>query len=355
MTRPLGLGDLTWLWALRGQGITLDMQRAVLWKARPLQAALAGLLPIFYPPSTLTYVCRDEGAGERSFMQVLTCPERGEWQVIHLAPWAFTEDASHTSSWVDALMDLSSLAGERGALRIRAGVAAGGIEEEAFRQAGFVPYTREEVYRLPGPLMARAAASDLRPVRAEDGWPLVQLVGQVVPPTVQHAEGMTLSSASVPILTRLGVTRERGYVLTQGTELGAYVGLTRGEQGVWARILLRSDLRKRAADIVQHVMAASSPAPALYCAVRDYQAGLRHVLAEMGFEFVGVQDWLIKYTARPLEIRCYRQVALDKRTEPATTPLHPMNNTAHAAYLWMTREYCIYDYNRRGSHTVSSN
>jgi len=300
------------------------MQRAVLWKANPLQAALMGLVPSWHLSATRTYVCQGKEASERGFLQVLTCPERREWQVIHLAPWAASADLESGACWVEPLVELCGLAGEWGAWRIRAGVAAGGAEEEAFREAGFVPYTREEVYALRGLPPAPAAASSLRPIIAGDAWPLAQLINQVVPPAVQHAEGLNVSCAAAPTLARLGVTREQGYVWQDGADLMAYVGLSRSYEGAWARILLDPNARKHAGDLANSLIAIVSPGPALYCAVREYQAGLRGVLSGMGFELAGVQVWLVKHTTRPAECRPYRQlVALDKRTEPITTPLHP--------------------------------
>lgn len=327
MTRPFGLGDVALIWALRQRGLALDMQRAVLGNARPLQAALSGLLPLGQISVTRTFVCQSQETSQYGFLQVMTCPERREWQVIHLAPWTSSEDLQSGAGWVEPLIELCGLASEHGAWRIRAGVAAGGPEEEAFREAGYIPYTREEVYRLRTP-RPEPGASLLRPITPQDGWPLAQLVNQVVPPPVQHAEGLNISGTA-PILSRLGVTREQGYVWPEGSGLGAYVGLSRGYEAAWARILLHPDARKQSGELVRSLIAIASPAPALYCAVREYQAGLRSVLVGTNFELVGTQVWLVKHTARPAECRPYRQlVALDKRTDPVTTPLHPANGAS---------------------------
>ncbi len=300
------------------------MQRALLGTARPLHAALASLLPIQQWSDARTFVC--QASGECGFLQALTCPERREWQVIHLAPWLASGDLESGACWVDPLVDLCGLAGESGVWRIRAGVAAGGAEEEAFREAGFIPYTREEVYRL-SPLRDAppGAPALLRPVAPQDAWPLAQLVNQVVPPPVQHAEGLNISASDVPILARLGVTREQGYVWPEEWGLAAYAGLSRGAAGAWVRALLHPDARAQAAGLVRGLMAVAQPAPALYWAVREYQAGLRSTLLGTGFELAGVQVWLVRHTARPVECRPFRHmVALDKRKEPATTPLHPV-------------------------------
>ncbi len=355
MTRPFGLHDLGLLWGLRGQGITLDMQRAVLWRLRPLEAALTAFLPWRPPESTLTFVCQNPGTRERGFTQVLTCPARQEWQVIHLAPWVQSEDLASGMAWVGTLVDLCTLAGASGALRIRAGVAAGGPEEEAFREAGFAPYTREEVYRLRELRPAPAPAGSLRPITPRDAWPLIQLVSQVVPSPVQHAEGMTTSGASAPILTRLGVTREQGFVLERGMELGAYVGLSRSAQGAWVRILLHPESKREADDVVRCLMAKAAPTSALYWAVRDYQAGLRGVLSAMGFELVGVQVWLVKHTTRPVAWRRYRDlVAREKRVEPVTTPLHPVHDVGAGSRSALAREHCAYEYRRRDGYAVGT-
>lgn len=355
MTRPLGLRDLGLLWQLRGQGLTLDMQRAALWAPNPLGAVLSAFLPPGLQGATLTYVCQGCEANESGFVQVLTCPERQEWQVIHLAPWVNSVGLESGTSWAGVLGGLCSLAGARGALRIRAGVVAGGSEEEAFRQAGFGAYTREEVYRLPDPHPADGVESSLRPITQRDAWPLLQLVNQVVPSTVQHAEGTNIAGAPVPILARLGVTREQGYVLERGAGLGAYVGLSRGRPGAWVRMLLHPDAGKQASDVVQQAVAVGSPAPVLYWAVREYQAGLRSLLAELGFEFVGVQVWLVRHITRPAALLRYRQLAaLDKRTEPATTPLHPVNDGEVACCSRMAREHWMYEYRRADRYAVGS-
>ncbi len=344
MTRSFSLRDLALLWALRDQGITLDMQRAALYESRPLQEALCGLMPA-RAAATLTYVCHGHAANGRGFIQVQAYPERQEWQVVHLAPRAEAGGLSWGPWWACALSELCVLAGRRGALRVRAGVAAGSLEEEVFRQAGFSAYTREEVYRLlqPGALAGRAAV--MRNVTAGDAWRLLQLVGQVVPPPVQHAEGLVVSGADVPILARLGVSRERGYVLERGEELGAYLGLSRSRRGVWARILLHPDDGSRAPEVIGHAIAAAAGEATLYCAVRDYQAGLRNLMQDMGFEFVGVQVWLVRHTARPAVSPNYRQLAArEKRPGALTTPLHPVNTVALVPCLPVTREHWTYEY-----------
>lgn len=358
MTRPFGLHDLGLLWYLRGQGITLDMQRALLSTEGPLRAALSGLLPPGYLGTTLTYVCRcpetDDHCATEGYAQVMTCPERLEWQVIRLAPWFESPELTAGMGWVGVLGDLCALAGEWGALRVRAGVPAGGAEEEAFRQAGFAVYAREEVYRLAEPGADGDGQSALRPVNAQDSWSLVQLVDQVVPPTVQHAEGMHLSGAPVPVFARLGVIHEQGFVLPQSEVLGAYVGLSRGRGGAWARILLHPDARKQAAEVIHHAVRVSSPGPALYCAVRDYQAGLRSLLVAADFTFVGVQVWLVKHTTRPATCVRYRHVgAHDLRVEPVTTPLHPASDTELTSCSPLTREHWVYEYRRADRYAVS--
>lgn len=353
MTRPFGLGDVSLLWALRRRGLALDMQRAVLGRANPLQTALAELLPTRHLSPTRTYICQGEGPTERGFLQVLTCPERREWQVIHLAPWTASEDLESGECWVGPLVEVCSLAGEWGAWRIRAGVAAGGAEEEAFRQAGFIPYTREEVYRLQVPQPVPGSSEALRPVVAQDAWPLSQLVNRVVPSHVRLAEGLSYASGSAPLPARLGASHERGFVWPPGNDLVAYVGLSRGRDGAWARILLDPEARKHAGDLVRSLVAKAAPATELYCAVREYQAGLRGPLLAMGFELAGVQVWLVKHTARPAECRPFRHlVALDKRTEPVATPLHPVHSAS--GRLRATREHCVYDYRRSDGFAVGS-
>ncbi|MCL6432342.1 MAG: hypothetical protein K6V36_16030, partial [Anaerolineae bacterium] len=174
---------------------------------------------------------------------------------------------------------------------------------------------------------------------------LLHLVGQVVPPLVQHAEGLTVSGAEVPILDRLGVSREQGYVLQRGEELGAYLGLSRSRRGVWARILLHPDDGSRAPEVLGHAIAAAAGEAMLYCAVRDYQASLRSLMRDVGFEFVGVQVWLVKHTARPAVSPNYRPLAArDKRPGALTTPLHPVNTVALVPCLPVTREHWTYEY-----------
>lgn len=358
MTRRLGLGDLGLFWQLRGQEITLDMQRAVMSTEGPLVAALSGLLPSAYPDATLTYICRSPEAGDHrtgvGFAQVMASRERLEWQVIRMAPWRNAGDPMAGLGWASALSDLTGLAGEWGALRVRAGVPAGGPEEEVFRQAGFVAYAREEVYSLAEPQPDDGDGGGLRALQAGDAWPLVQLVDQVVPANVQHAEGMDISGVPVPVFSRLGVSQEQGFVLERGEGLGAYVGLSRGRSGAWARILLHPEARKQAADVIRHAVAASSPGPALYCAVRDYQAGLRSLLVSMGFALVGAQTWLVKHTTRPAVCLRRRRVGVhDRRVEPVTTPLHPAQDAELASCSSITREHWVYEYRRADRYAVS--
>jgi hypothetical protein len=351
VTRPFGLRDFGLLLSLRGLGLNLDMQRAALWRPQPLDPALAAVLP-WRNLGTLTYVGRTDNSRAFGFVQVGTQAERREWQVIHLAPW-LPQDEEGATTWVGLLTDLGVLAGQWGALRIRAGVVAGGAEEDAFRQAGFSVYAREEVYRLWSPRPEGGASCALRALMDDDAWALLQLAGQVVPAPVQQAEGMSVIDPSVSLAARLGISHEQGFVLPGAVELCAYAGLNRGPEGVWARILLHPEAGEMAATVVRHVIRVASPTPVLYCPVREYQSGLRGVLAGMGFEHAGAQVWMVKHTARLAEAPRFRHLAvLEKRAEAATTPLRPLQALGATPLSWMTRERYIDDYRRTDSSAI---
>ena len=347
MTRPFSLRDVGLVWCLRDRGIALDMQRAMLLRSQPLKDALWSLMPHRPAESTLTFVWHNAHGSASGFVQVLTCPDRQEWQVIHLSPWQ-SDGPSTGAALAAGLAGVCDLAGRRGAWRVRAGVVAGGWEEDVFRQAGFVPYAREEVYRLPNPAPCAAPAC-LRPLSPLDAWPLLHLIGQAVPPSVQHAEGLVYGGAETPLFSRLGVAREQGYVLERGGELMAYAGISHAQQAAWMRFWLHPEARSSGGDVLREAAEAAPCSPVLYCAVRDYQSGLRGPLAGMGASLVGVQVWLVKHTARPVE--CPRaRAALEQRVEPLATPLHPASETMPMMAGLPARELWTYECCRRADH-----
>jgi hypothetical protein len=146
-----------------------------------------------------------------------------------------------------------------------------------------------------------AQALALRPQARADTWALHQLYHWTTPKPAQHAEAYTSSHWEVPArgLPRgRGDARTRGFVVERGHEIAVYCRVER--QGRYARLAFvfaphgRALLAPAVAALLDWL--APGPRERVYCTVREFQEELGPVLEEQGFDALGAQDLLVRYT-----------------------------------------------------------
>ena len=169
------------------------------------------------------------------------------------------------------------------------------------RDRGFAIYSNEDVFVVRRPPKAAPAPQDgrLRLRREDDVWWLRRLYSIYAPQPVQHAEGM--SDGEGPLVLPLAwweLTHQHGYVVANGNDIYGGVQLVSGRCGHW--LLVHGDPadQELMALLIQqglHEMAGNRWP--VFCAVRDYQGGMRAVLYDHGFEPYTRRSRLVKHLA----------------------------------------------------------
>ncbi len=325
--RWLNLDDWRAVWQLQASGTQLDLERAVLWPHTPLQAAWRAPWP-FSPIGAETIVLYPSASSARAlgFAQVRARHGRPEADVVFLAP-ALDSCADAVSIWYRLLAECTQVLGGRGGQRLFAQVASGDGAEEVFRQAGFVTYAREGIYRLnqlPPDLSRREMR--LRRQRARDGWDLLRMYAQLTPRPVQIAEGMlSPEGQGGKVGEWWDQSRGAGFILQVEGELVGAARVRRGRAAYWLRLGLSAPEQSDA--LLRGALASlwAAPRRPIYCGVRDYESGLTDALGRAGFERLGERALMVKHiTARAKEPLIPLIPTLEKRAEPAASASHPV-------------------------------
>ncbi len=257
--RQLDFLDLPTLARYRRDVLTLDSARA-LTRGNPLGAA--ALLSYLNPRrSTFTAVASENGAvliGQVTLTELDTSA-----RLTFLAP-----DDGPEALTVPLVESLAAQAGEWGAFHILAEVDEDSAAFPSLRQAGFSMYAWQRVWKL-APAENRDGGRTWRPVREVD-WPAVQsLHNQIVPALLQPIE--TLPRAAV------------GLVCREGSELQAFVRVSKGPAGTFLQPLIPPDCDCTPQLAAMLGTLGSLRRPAYVC-VRSYHAWLEAVLADLGAE-----------------------------------------------------------------------
>jgi hypothetical protein len=265
---------------------------------------------------------RRDGSAVHGFAQVEQPPAWPEMYVRCIAPnldgdpltW---EDAR--TVWGRLLSHAVSMAGERGLQRVYASAPDGSEALQVLSTCGFSVYAREEIYHLAADARGEGAArAGVRPEQESDQWQLDRLYRRAVPHLVQQAEALTERTGSAAIDGALAWEHGEGWVLEEQADVLGYGHLSPGRTGHWLTVLVQPSAYDRTADLLDYGLALLSYYPCLpvYCAVREYQGGLRAPLEERGFEPHARYCRMVKHTtARVTEPARSLVPALEKRAE----------------------------------------
>lgn len=300
--------DLRALAELASHGMELDLERARLSAASPLTDALASRVP-FSNMGAETFVLYSNGRKQRALGVVQARPRRNrpEADITFIAP-ALDYDPDAVTTWYRLLAEATRGLGELGCQRIYAQVPAGNGAEEVFRQAGFVVFTREDIYSLDpertDPLWGDGqsgaeTATSLRRMRKRDGWSVLRLYNALTPRSVQHAEAMlTTEGAPGELEDWWENSNGTSYVFERDGQVVGIVRVTRGRLASWVRLHLHPDALRFADDLVAETVALVSKTRArpIYVGVRDYEGGIRAALCAAGFELQMTRSHMVKHT-----------------------------------------------------------
>ena len=321
--RPVAPRDLPGLMQMARGGVRFDQPESILAGYSPLGGLLLGR----WVPSRLrrwrvrTYVARCANS-PCAFVQVRDRATPRQWHILHLGAVERGPAGSaggRVDLWTALLDYVTVAAGRRGIHRLYArlpGSAASSGAAEAFRAAGYSRYGEEALYLLRGwrgdpagdgdggtrdATAGLVEATPPRPQAPGDTWAVHRLYTLTAPKPAQYAEAYTSHRwelAGQGWLRPRGGLREWGFLVERGHELAVYCRV--GRQGNRSRLefLFDPDDRDLLAPTLDAVLAWLAPGPheQVYCAVQEFQQELGAALEARGFEPLGVQELLVRYT-----------------------------------------------------------
>ncbi|MCD6289822.1 MAG: hypothetical protein J7M34_04905 [Anaerolineae bacterium] len=322
MVRPFGLRDAFFVHRLQKRGIWLAVDQVLVHAHSPLWIALTAPIP-WHVNGMATYVMRTRRQGRRldGFIQVRRRWDRAEADLVFISPDLGAERAPEI--WHRLLQYCCRKAGDNGVQRVYASLPDDREELGVFREAGFSLYARENIFRLKLPTMSGFLTGDgIRAAYEVSDWQLRRLYMQHTPRLVQLAEGASGGDTLPPFLSDVDWAVVQNYVLVEDQEAYGFIQVLSGRDGHLLRLWGDTMDSERMSRLLGWGIAAAreqSMRP-VYCAVRDYQGGLRALLEESGFEYVGQRARLVKHVVRPEQVPVGNAVpALEPRTEAITT------------------------------------
>lgn len=313
MIRPFNLRDLPLVHRLSEVGVSLHTESALTKNLHPTRGALFSLVGGDFP----TYVWKSDKSGLAGFIQLCLDEESVHAHILYLSATgerhAGTEHNGTAVSeadgmigqrpyqvnenvWLPLLDQAVAEAGQRGIHSLVAEVDEASDELPVLRRAGFVVYTRQDIWVLdPGKAAEINSKTNLlRPRQAEDDWDIQLLYANIVPRLVQLVEPMPPLHDGA------------GWVLHEETELAAFVHVHVGPVATWMRLFIHPSAEIQAdriiTAVVQNIPAAG--ARPIYCCVRRYQSWVQTSLERSGFSLWGSQAVMVKHivqkAAKPL-------------------------------------------------------
>lgn len=305
MIRPFNLRDLPLVHRLSEQGVSLHTESALIKNLHPTRGALFSLVGGDFP----TYVWKSERGDVAGFIQLYLEEDSTHANVLYLSSTAGNGRAepspkeSHTNgtaeksssppviinenAWLPLLDQAVVEAGQRGIHSLVAEVDETGEALPVLRRAGFVVYTRQDIWILhtDAEILSASPAKILNSRQAIDDWEIQLLYANTVPRLVQLVEPMP------------PLHNGAGWVLREEDELAAFVHVHNGSMATWMRLFIHPNAEAQAEEIITAVLQQNRPNSSLpvYCCVRRYQSWVQGALERTGFTLWGSQAVMVKH------------------------------------------------------------
>jgi hypothetical protein len=286
---------------LQRVGTPLDIEEQLTHPRSPLRSVLLdSFLAPHAGPSTFILNQHDEHGTSLGLAQTRVRPGRPERDVVFMSPALTNGNGSH-AIWQRLLAHLCVKTAERGSLRVYARLPVQSEELQLFKNVGFLEYGQEDIYQLDPSINRTTARASLalRPQRPSDGWGLQELYTTLAPRTVQNAEGLAQGQWALAQRRWGEQGRRYGYVWEVNGEILGALHLRTGKQGHWVRTLLHPDALDQAEALGQAALSLTTTQPQLpvYFSLREFEAGWRHILPELGFKPLASQTMVVKHMA----------------------------------------------------------
>lgn len=322
MIRPFLLRDWALVRRLAEHGVSLHSESALTDRLQPLRGAVVNMLVGGDFP---TYVWKSENRSASGFIQLYLEDNSQRANILYLSPSVdagarslqmenghkVSQNVVDSNIWLPLLDQAVVEVGQRGVHSLVAEVSETGGELPVLRQAGFVIYTRQDIWVLNS---GQQSDTILRERQSTDEWDIQLLYANTVPRLVQLVEP----------LPRLD--DGEGWVLREGDELAAFVHVHHGPRATWLRLFIHPNAETRADEIINEAIKVTGPTPGhpVYCCVRRYQSWVQNALQRHGFGFWGSQAVMVKHTVhhqqKPLTDLA---TVLEKQGVTASTPIIP--------------------------------
>jgi hypothetical protein len=245
--------------------------------------------------SSTTYIWKSKNPDAAAFVQLNL--EEGQPNA-HLASIGVgvtegepdDQGESDEDIWLPLLDQLVVVAGQRGVHNLIAEAAEDGPELQVLRRAGFVVYTRQDIW-INDRLAPNGSSGELVERQAIDDWDISVLYSSIVPGMIQSVEpGPPLDTG-------------QNWVLREDGELTAYVHVSSGPIANWMRLFIHPNARTKPKNIIEAALQAQSPTTEhpVYCCVRRYQSWLLSALEKAGFRPWGSQAVMVKHIVQRME------------------------------------------------------
>ncbi|MBI1881094.1 MAG: hypothetical protein HYR94_23185 [Chloroflexi bacterium] len=301
MIKAFHLRDSRLVARLQRVGTPLDIEEQLTHPRSPLRSVLLdSILAPHVGPSTFILNQQDENDASLGLAQMRTRPGRPERDVVFMSPALTTGNGSH-AIWQRLLAHLCVKSAERGSLRLYARLPVQSEELQLFKNVGFLEYGQEDIYQLDPAVNRTAIQSNLtlRPQQLSDGWGLQKLYTTLAPRAVQNAEGLAQGQWALAQRRWGEQGRRDGYVWEIDGEILGALHIRSGKQGYWLRTLLHPDALDQAEALGEAALNLTTAEPdrPVYFALREFEAGWRHILPELGFNPLTSQTLVVKHMA----------------------------------------------------------
>ncbi|MBE7550421.1 MAG: hypothetical protein HS126_05015 [Anaerolineales bacterium] len=301
MIKAFHLRDSHLVARLQRVGTPLDIEEQLTHPRSPLRSVLLDtILAPHAGPSTFILDQQDEHGKSLGLAQVRSRSGRPERDVVFMSPALTNGNGSH-AIWQRLLAHVCVKTAEQGNLRVYARLPVKSEELQLFKNVGFLEYSQEDIYQLDPAINRTAirATLTLRLQRPSDGWGLQKLYTTLAPRMVQNAEGLAQGQWALAQRRWGEQGRREGYVWEVDGEILGALHIRSGKRGYWMRTLLHPDALEQAEALGEAALSltAAQPHVPVYFALREFEAGWRNVLPELGFKPLTSQTLVVKHMA----------------------------------------------------------
>lgn len=266
MIRPFAWRDLPLLYRMRRRMLILDSRRACIASPPMLHDILLNA-PIFR--NSYCTLVSDNGprSAGRHFGRFYHRPGCRHAQLCFLGP----EEQLHEGEGNLLLEALITAAGERGAHMLIAEADEQNAGFLSLRNAGFIIYTRQRIWKVSAKTMPPAQVSQWRTAVPEDIPSMQNLYLNLVPPMVQQVEPDPF-------------TNHHFWVNWRGQELNGFLEVVQGPKGIRLQPYFHPAVRT-IDDLLIGFLQQYRPIPGsdVYVCIRAYQGGFAAPLLALDF------------------------------------------------------------------------